>query len=81
MEEHAVRLAMSASSPPQPALSVGLDGLVIGQRVAGQERTQLLGVSGLAKPDQGFSMQLARPLAVDAQRSADRRIEDLGLPS
>ena len=63
------------STPLQPALDLGLHGLVIGQRVASQQRTHLLRVSRVPQPEQSLGMELARPLVTDAKHSANAGIE------
>ena len=45
------------SSPPQPALSLGIGSFIIRQRVAFQETVQDVRVRRLAHKDQGFGMR------------------------
>ena len=63
------------SSPPQPALSLGIGSFIVRQRVAFQKTVQDVRVRRLAHKDQGFGMQLTHTLAGETQIGSDLTID------
>jgi hypothetical protein len=73
-------MAMTPSPLSQPVLGLGVGLLVVGQDMPVQQRAQMLRMSGMAQPDQGFSMQLTRPLTRDPRPLLSHHRSRLGPP-